>query len=1194
MAELLVGGWIGSAVVQKLVEFGFSYLQKNFFWQTGMKAELKRLQDLLPRIQALVAASTLEEARGLNPDLKKWLWQLRDAVDQADDFLDELEYQGLARKVQKASQRKVRATDTLFIKYCPNLDFSKRTFKQDSTLEKLRRVVRRLDEVFTGAACFLQLVERTKHERQRQDVELYKIRETSSLPKTDMFGREREKAFVVQWLQRPEDDEGCTASGIMYSNISVLSVVGHGGMGKTTLVQHVYKDEAANEFDLKLWVCVSNSFDVKRLMTDMLESLTGQRPNLASLNALQVSLKEALMSKKFLLVLDDVWEEEEKHDKSKWENVLAPLANGKEGSKILVTTRMKSVAMVIRKVIRKNIATLKLEGLQEEDCLLLFNSYAFADVKSLESHYELKSIGRMLVKKLSGSPLAAKVIGGLLNSNLDVKHWKNVLNSEIGNATHDQNDIMPILRLSYTYLPPHLQTCFAFCSIFPRDHEFYKDDLVRMWMSLGFIQQPHSLEDTLEDVGGKYFDALVMKSIFEKVEDGHRNLTYYLMHDLLHELAQSVSAQVCIRVVCDDKFPIGLPESIRHLSVVTSKISVLQEMGSFKNLRSLFVSFYGENTFLENSYHVDDQNFNLVLSQIIKASKSIRLLCICAPPLKALPKEIGSLVHLRFLKLVQTTITRLPRSICNLYHLEIVAYEEMHQVSHNFLPKGINNLPKIRHLILPWDEIDGIPGIGRLAFLQGIDGFRIKDEAGRRIEELRLLNELRLLRIKLIENVKDAGEAEQVKLNEKHHLVDLSIEWGDGKKCCEDGDEYWDDENLRDHSRGELDEQVIDRLQPHTNLKKLTIHGYMGTRSATWMTPSLISNLESIRLHKCLGWESLPPFGELPHLKILDLSDIPQVKRLDCEFHGKRVYGCFPSLEVLLIRKMEALEEWSVSAAAIEVHQCFPYLRKLHIQQCPKLQELPTLSPSLQRLKIVDVGLTTFPRHKESSNSLSVSSSLVEIEIIGCKHITSLPSEQVLEMFTVLENFEISYCENISSLGGLQVMHSLKRVAIWDCPKLIQNASLVSSIEGEDGKTIRSIPLLLEQLETNDPLLLLEAPFCRLQSLKVLKIMFNEKLISFPIEIENWLLQNGSSLRELHIWDVISLQILPSCLHKLSSLVVLDVSHTPELQRLPDLPSSLQKLMITYCHSELKKRYQKDIGSDWPTIAHIPHVGIYI
>ncbi|KAI0503690.1 hypothetical protein KFK09_014627 [Dendrobium nobile] len=138
-------------------------------------------------------------------------------------------------------------------------------------------------------------------------------------------------------------------------------------MGKTTLLQLVYNDEITKEFNRTVWVCVSNNFDVKKVIADMLQSLKKKRPRLETLVALQGRLEEKVMSKKFLLVLDDIWEEDEEKDKSKWEDVLAPLASGGLGSMILVTTREESVALMFAKVIKKKNEIVKLEGLEEEN-----------------------------------------------------------------------------------------------------------------------------------------------------------------------------------------------------------------------------------------------------------------------------------------------------------------------------------------------------------------------------------------------------------------------------------------------------------------------------------------------------------------------------------------------------------------------------------------------------------------------------------------------------------------------------------------------------------------------------------------------------------------------------------------------------------------------------------------------------------
>ncbi|XP_020698480.1 putative disease resistance protein RGA3 [Dendrobium catenatum] len=183
----------------------------------------------------------------------------------------------------------------------------------------------------------------------------------------------------MEWPRSPSNKPRETD---LYRNISLLSIVGHGGIGKTTLLQHVYKDEITHEFDLKMWVCVSNNFDVKKVIADMLQFLKMERPHCDTLDALQNSLRIEIMSQKFLLVLDDIWEEDEEKDKSKLEDVLAPLASGGFGSKILVTTRTESVTLMFAKVIKKMKEIVKLEGLEEDECLQLHNSHAFAGVEN--------------------------------------------------------------------------------------------------------------------------------------------------------------------------------------------------------------------------------------------------------------------------------------------------------------------------------------------------------------------------------------------------------------------------------------------------------------------------------------------------------------------------------------------------------------------------------------------------------------------------------------------------------------------------------------------------------------------------------------------------------------------------------------------------------------------------------------------
>ncbi|XP_028552005.1 putative disease resistance protein RGA3 [Dendrobium catenatum] len=556
-----------------------------------------------------------------------------------------------------------------------------RALKIDPNLKRLKEVVQKLDKVSAGVSTFLYLLDSAKQEQQEQQRELSEARETGSLPTNDLIGRGEAKDFVMQWLRKPSNEPRTSR----YRNISLLSIVGHGGMGKTTLLQHVYEDEMTKEFDLKMWVCVSNNFDVKKVIAAMLESLA-KKPDLNSLHALQNSLRTEIMSKKFLLILDDIWEEEENQNISKWEKVLAPLAYGKIGSGILVTTRMESVAMMIAKVIKKKTEIFKLEGLEEDQCLQLLNSHAFADVENPNDYKRLRSIVGEIVKKLSGSPLAAKVIGGVLNSSLDERHWTKVLNSDFVSPNLGQDGIFVILRLSYMFLPKHLQICFTFCSIFQQDYMFYKDDLVQMWIALGFIQQPHDQESTMEDIGGRYFDVLVKKSIFDKFEDGR----YYKMHDLLHELARSISIHECLRVEDGTKLPSLIPMTLRHLSVQTTNPNIIKKIGQFKYLRSLFLSI-----------KVLNQDLCSALIKIFKALRSLRLLFIWTlKGLELIPvKEIGDLIHLRYLNIEGEKFTMLPRFISNLYHLQYIicgsSCEPRSPKVDDFLLSCINNISNL-------------------------------------------------------------------------------------------------------------------------------------------------------------------------------------------------------------------------------------------------------------------------------------------------------------------------------------------------------------------------------------------------------------------------------------------------------------------------------------------------------------------
>jgi len=352
-------------------------------------------------------------------------------------------------------------------------------------------------------------------------------------------------------------------------------------------------------FDCAMWVCVSNDFDVSALTRKMIEEITGQGTDVICLNTLQEILRGKLSSKKFLLVLDDVWNDERRPD---WEKLIAPLKLGQKGSKILLTTRMQSVVDIAERVLGGMAKSMRLEGLQENDLLAVFNKHAFFGVNPSD-HFNLQEVSKQIIKKLSGSPLAAKVMGGLLNSSMDCTYWNRILREDISSIEHGNEGVMKVLRLSYHHLSPNLQACFRYFSMFREDYRFTKTELIELWMGSGLIQLSVDESQTPEDVGDYYLGILSKKSFIElrsdvstQQYDGGSEIgvscdEYYVLHDLLHELARAVSMKECIRI-SSDAYGI-IPETVRHAIIIIKNYAVITYFSMLKKLRTLLISFDG-------------------------------------------------------------------------------------------------------------------------------------------------------------------------------------------------------------------------------------------------------------------------------------------------------------------------------------------------------------------------------------------------------------------------------------------------------------------------------------------------------------------------------------------------------------------------------------------------------------------------
>ncbi|XP_020098797.1 disease resistance protein RGA2-like [Ananas comosus] len=1232
MALACIAESVASAVIENLLTTCSSYLEACPS-AGGMQDDLERLQYALPQVQAVLTA--VEEGAPVTPQnkaLDTWLWQLRDAVECAEDVLDELEYDEL----EKAIRDRDGEVRGILSKCKRKFDSFVNCIYSDGTLKRLREAVKGLDRVVAGMGPLLQLVNGLYGpgvKRQKPE-EVRNARETSSLlTESEVLGRDEERDLIVEWLIEPGD-----------ADVSAFTIVGMGGLGKTTLAQLVYRDERVQEyFDPIMWVCVSQNFDAAAITKKMLEGASSDSLGDKSLNALHYILKQKISSKRFLLMLDDVWNDDKTME---WEKLVAPFKFGQRGSKILLTTRMGSVADMVAKVMQCKRESLNLNGLEESDYMSLFNKHAFLGMNP-DDYKNLQPIGKQIAKKLGGCPLAIKVMGGLLNFSMDYDYWKRILKEDIMNLRQGKDCIMTVLRLSYDHLPTNLQVCFRYCSIFPQDYMFKKKTLVDMWMSSGLIPQSICGEQRPEDIGKEYLDLLTRKSFFicQSTDLLYKISKRYVMHNLLHDLAQSVSLGECIRIG-GDVVRNTIPRTVRHLSIENIHLLSIKEISNLKNMRTLVLSIEED--------HENDANYLLMFNEVVERFKKLRLLSMHVNfNFYKMPNALNSLIHLRYLSLSEGMVTNeslmdfFHPNLCRLYHLQFLKFLT-HKISTDVIEyDGLTNLVNLRSLDVPYGVIENIPYVSKLPFICKLKDFFVREKSGYKIGELRKLRDLRHLCIRELENVRSSEEAMEAKLNEKEYLKSLSLQWSSDRS-----------------NTAEADEQLLDNLCPHINLKKLCIKDYQGIKSPCWITDLSLINLTSIELIDCKGWEHFPPLQGLPSLNRLYLSGLDLVKQIGCSFY-RSGGGCgFPSLRHLFLLDMPNLEEW------IEIDDgcMFPHLQTMEIRRCPNLRGLPALPHSLRDLCLFDVGLTALPainqhcgnnnqqecfqaceslvieqceklehlpleffrkfnilkylciekcpkltKHGISDiqlpsilNQLTVGScgdleasllwsanltSLTQLELLDCASITSIPPAQVCARWTMLSHLEIRNCAELSSFGGIQALVSLRSLEIRGCDKLIAVSLRQPPFPNDVGqKNAMDCFLKLGELSIDHHMLLLMDPLRSLSYISRLTLSDNSQLTTLP---DKWLLQNHAALKNLSITNACSLQSLPQSMTKLCSLEILEVWNANLIQSLPDLPTSLCTLYIIECHPALKERCQKNTGLDWPKIANIPNVAIY-
>ncbi|XVF36521.1 hypothetical protein REPUB_Repub19eG0065100 [Reevesia pubescens] len=1151
MAEIIV-----SPLLQVVFEKLANPLLEQIANRLGLKKEVRKLQRTLYVIQAVLEDA--EEQQLTNRALRIWLTELKEVAYEMEDLLDEFSLEAFQSRNHGGFAEQVRSFIPSLVQAAGCVDLLPRFKQIKETLEMLAE---------EKSSFNLRDGNSFRGSRKRGR------RQTGSfIVESEVFGREEDKGRII--------DQLLSSNNTTLGDISVVSIVGLGGLGKTTLAQLVYNNDiVASHFDLKIWVCVTDDFDVGKIMISIIESVSKIKCDIFGIDVLQFRLQELLLGKRYLLVLDDVWNE----DDSEWEKLRMSLRSGVEGSRMIVTTRSKKVALIM-----ESAYTHQLEGLSDDDCWDLFKQRAFGCNEN--EHRNLFPIGRQIVKKCGGVPLAAKTLGSLMRFKREEREWLVVQESDLWDVSQSENGILPALRLSYSHLPSHLKACFAYCAIFPKNYIIKRDKLIQLWIAAGLIQSPEGRR-TLEFVGNEFFDDLVWMFFFQDIQKSEGGyITDCKMHDLIHDLAQSIVGNE-FKMLESDNITEDLSE-VRHATVVCNfrLYTVPEALYSATKLRSLILL-------------LPKGDLGEVPSKVFSSFRHLRVLDLSGSGIKRLHDSISSAIFLRYLDISSTHIENLPESICSLHNLQVLNLSGCYNLTE--LPSGIAKMHKLRHLMLNGCErlIIMPPWIGELEYLRTLSMFIVGKDAGQHLNELHNLNLGGELNIRQLQNVRDATEAIEANLIGKRNLQSLSLCWKS------------DFNGLNENVTNDKMQEVLNYLEPHQYLKKLSIRGYLGIRLPRWMNVHKLPNIIELRLISCSRCEYLPLLGQLPLLKVLYLQGMDAVKNIGAEFYGEGTGRPFPSLKELALIDFPSLEFWW----GFNRREEFPSLVKLTLRKCLRLQNMPWM-PSLQHLELRSCSEMVL-RSASNLTSLSIlviddfleqllflekllqnNPLLMSLKISSCPKLHSIPPS--LGKLINLKSLAICWCEELHSLPeGLQNLTSLESLEIIECPSLfslpedIQGLRSLRSMSIENCSKLVSLPVELQFLTVLEHLTVMYCPnlaslpdsFQHLSALKGLSILNCPELKCLPKG-----LQYVTSMQNLEIRGCPNLMALPECIAELTSLRSLALSDCHNLTSLPtglQSLSSLQHLSILECPT-LEERCKKNIGEDWPKISHIAHVYI--